>query len=232
MMKSESTFQFIFSDLKLDVAQIERTMGYKNGESNEHISDLINEKLLELSEKCTVRAEYRIFEQIKFNGIEKTVEILDQILKIEKIVFSQLKKADSIAVFLCTAGKEPGYLSRKAMKEGDLLSGYVYDVIGSEIVETAADIMQESLGAKAASSGLKITNRYSPGYCGWNVAEQHKLFQLMRNNYCAITLNSSALMDPEKSVSGFIGIGSEVRYNQYTCRLCDMKDCIYRSRRS
>ena len=37
-------------------------------------------------------------------------------------------------------------------------------------------------------------------------------------------------MDPVKSVSGFIGIGEHVKYNPYTCRLCDMKDCIYRRR--
>jgi cobalamin-dependent methionine synthase I len=118
--------------------------------------------------------------------------------------------------------------SRAAMKEGDLLTGYIYDVIGSEIADAAADLMQESLKEAMASEGRKITNRYSPGYCGWDVAEQHKLFQLMPDNYCGIKLNTSALMDPEKSISGFIGIGEHVRYNQYTCGLCDMKDCIYR----
>jgi cobalamin-dependent methionine synthase I len=60
------------------------------------------------------------------------------------------------------------------------------------------------------------------------VAEQHKLFQLMPDNYCGIRLNTSALMDPEKSISGFIGIGEHVRYNQYTCGLCEMDNCIYR----
>jgi hypothetical protein len=50
----------------------------------------------------------------------------------------------------------------------------------------------------------------------------------MPDNYCCIKLNDSALMNPEKSVSGFIGIGEHVRYNPYTCRLCDMKGCIYR----
>ena len=114
------------------------------------------------------------------------------------------------------------------MKHGDLLTGYVYDVIGSEVVEAAVDLMQDSLQKSMAAEGKKITNRYSPGYCGWDVAEQHKLFQLMPDNYCGIKLNDSALMNPEKSVSGFLGIGEHVRYNPYTCGLCDMKGCIYR----
>jgi hypothetical protein len=40
---------------------------------------------------------------------------------------------------------EVGIRSRASMKEGDLLRGYVYDVIGSEVVENAADRMQEEL---------------------------------------------------------------------------------------
>jgi len=34
-------------------------------------------------------------------------------------------------------------------------------------------------------------------------------------------------MDPIKSVSGIIGIGENVRFNPYTCNLCDNKNCIY-----
>jgi hypothetical protein len=118
------------------------------------------------------------------------------------------------------------------VNDGDLLTGYVYDVIGSEIVETAADLMQADLASEMAKLGLKITNRYSPGYCKWDVEEQHKIFRFMPYNYCGIRLTPSALMDPVKSVSGFIGIGRDVRYNRYTCNLCDMKDCIYRNKKA
>ena len=97
--------------------------------------------------------------------------------EIKKIVFGQIKKSDSVAIFLCTAGEEIGIRSRKAMQERDFLKGYIYDVIGSEIVEAAADLMQADLERTMLNVGNKITNRYSPGYCGWDVAEQHKLFQ-------------------------------------------------------
>ncbi len=173
-----------------------------------------------------------VFPVAKFDETEKSVEINNLVFNLRKIVYGQIKKSDSIAVFLCTAGEETGIRSRRAMKNGDLLTGYIYDVIGSEIAEAAADLMQDNLREAMASEGKKITNRYSPGYCGWDVAEQHKLFQLMPDNYCGIQLNTSALMDPEKSVSGFIGIGEHVRYNQYTCGLCEMKDCIYRKTKS
>jgi hypothetical protein len=227
-----SIFQINFSDLKLNIAQIEKVMGYKDGESQETISDLIDKVLKEAETDFKIKAEYKVFPVTKFNDNDKSVEINNIVFNIKKIVFGQIKRSDAIAVFLCTAGAETGIRSRKAMREGDLLTGYIYDVIGSEIVETAADLMQESLREVIENDGRKITNRYSPGYCGWDVAEQHKLFQLMPDNFCGIRLNASALMDPEKSISGFIGIGKNVRYNPYTCGLCDMQDCIYRTLKS
>lgn len=222
------TFQYDFKDLKLTVSQIERVMGYKHGESQEPVSDLISEVLKELETVCSIKAEYRIFENIIYNDQEKTVEADGVKFNLKKIIFSQIRKAGSAAIFLCTSGKEPGIRSRISMKEGDLLRGYVYDTIGSEIVETAADLMQNELEYEIFNTGKKITNRFSPGYCGWDVAEQEKLFQLMPDNYCEIKLNPSALMDPEKSVSGIIGIGQNVKRHPYSCNLCDMKDCLYR----
>lgn len=224
----KSRFQFNFPDLKLTVSEIERVMGYKHGESQEQVSELISEVLKELKTVCAIKAEYRIFEEIKFNDSDKTVEVGSQIFNIKKIIFGQIKKSGSAAIFLCTAGEEPGMRSRKSMKEGDLLRGYVYDVIGSEIVEAAADLMQDALEKEMSASEKKITNRFSPGYCGWDVVEQKKLFQLMADNYCGIRLTPSALMDPIKSVSGIIGIGENVKRQPYTCSFCDLKDCLYR----
>ena len=224
----ESThFQFALSELNLNVSQIESVMGYKQGESQETISDLISEVLKETGAICNIKAEYRILSDIQFNDVEKTIEINHLVFQIKKIVYGLIKKSDSIAVFLCTAGEGIGIRSKKAMKEGDLLTGYIYDVIGSEIVESAADLMQNELEKTVISSGKKITNRYSPGYCGWDVTEQHKLFELVPSNFCGIRLTESALMDPIKSVSGIIGIGENVRFNPYTCNLCDNKNCIY-----
>jgi len=224
------TFQFDFKDLNLTVSQIENVMGFNEDDDREFVTDLIEELLKESEEITKIKAQYSIFHDVKFNNDNKSVEINNMVFDIKKIVFNQIKKSYSISIFLCTAGAEIGIRSRKAMQERDFLRGYIYDVIGSEAVEAAADLLQDDLEKAAASEGLKITNRYSPGYCDWNVAEQHKLFSLIPENFCGIRLSDSALMDPEKSVSGIIGIGENVKFNLYTCGLCDMKDCIYRKK--
>ena len=228
----KETFEFDFSELKLDIHQIEKVMGSDGNDSLAIVSGLIVSMLAEASEFCRPRAEYALYTGANFNEAEKKVTVGGIEFNPRRIVYSQIKKADSIAVFLCTAGEEIGIRSRKAMKEGDLLTGYVYDVIGSEITEAAGDLMQERLGLSVALQGKKTTNRYSPGYCGWDVAEQHKLFSLVPENYCGIRLTPSALMDPIKSISGFIGVGNGVKNSSYLCKTCNMRDCIYRRKKT
>ena len=104
------------------------------------------------------------------------------------------------------------------------------DAIASQTVELAIDKVQCHLENELMTFGLKTTNRYSPGYCGWHVSEQQKLFSLLPDSFCDITLTESSLMMPIKSVSGIIGIGPHVKKIDYTCRLCDLKDCVYRRR--
>lgn len=226
MIKAE--FQFDFSQLDLNVAGIERVIGYKEGESHQMISELISDILSEAGQVSKIRAEYAVYDTIRMLPEEKSVEIENVVFRVNRIIYNQVKLSSSVAIFLCTAGPETGKRSRELMNSGDLLTGYVWDVIGSEIVEAAADLMQNSLEKRMAEEGCKITNRFSPGYCGWDVAEQHKLFSLMPENFCRIRLSDSALMEPIKSVSGIIGIGVNVKRRPYTCNLCDMKNCIYR----
>jgi hypothetical protein len=228
---ANSTFQFEFKDLNVTVSQIECVIGYKEGEDRTMVTTLIEEVLKESQEICNIKAQYKIFDGVVFDNKTTTAEINKITFYINKIIFGQIKQSDSLAIFLCTAGEEIGIRSRKAMHEKDFLRGYIYDVAGSEIVEAAADLMQNKLEKMMLASGEKITNRFSPGYCNWDVAEQQKLFQLMPYNFCGIRLTESALMDPVKSVSGFIGIGKNVKKNSYTCSFCDMKDCIYRKKK-
>ncbi len=207
-------------------------MGYEPGIAPEPVTILTREVSEELRLMGDIRAEYRTFNNITFYQEEKSIGVDGVIFAVRPIVYRQIKDADEMALFICTAGPAIGEMSHRSMKEGDLLKGYIYDVIGSEVVENAADRMQEELKDEAAARGKKITNRYSPGYCGWDVAEQHKLFTFFSNNFCGITLTESALMNPVKSVSGIIGLGRDVKYAPYQCHICGDRTCIYRNRKS
>lgn len=222
---------YSFHELIPTVETIERTMGYKPGDTPEPVISIVNEVIMEVDALNDAKAQYRIFSDIRFDSKEKSLLIEGETFNIKPIIFNQIKKSEEVALFICTAGETIGRKSHQYMKEKDLLKGYIYDVVGSEIVEAAADRMQENIRKQTAEEGKFITNRFSPGYCGWNVSEQHSMFSFFKDNFCGIHLTDSALMSPVKSVSGIIGIGKEVKFSQYHCTVCEDKNCIYRNRK-
>lgn len=221
-------FQYSFHDLEVKISDVESLLGYNETSEREMIQSMIEEAIKEAALYCNIRAEYRIFKNVILDDRSKAIIIDDLKFDIQKIIFNQMKKSESVAVYVSTAGAGIGERSREIMMGGDPLKGYILDIIGSLTVDAATDLMQKDLAASLGLSGIKITNRYSPGHCGWSVADQHKLFMLMPDNFCGISLTESALMEPIKSTSGFIGIGEHVKYNNYTCSYCDIKDCAYR----
>ena len=145
-----------------------------------------------------------------------------------RIIERQLRGAEAYALFVCTAGIAYEDYQQRLKKEGDMVRVFIADALGSVIAERCADRMEEALQASIDKLGWCHTNRFSPGYCGWHVSEQQLLFPLFEGRTCGVTLTDSSLMVPIKSVSGIIGLGEKVRKLDYTCGLCDFKQCYKR----
>ncbi len=224
-------YSYRIEELEVSTDIIEKFMGYEPGNAPEPIPQLIKEVLDIAHDYSEIKGGYVIQDDIDINRNDKILQINDTVFEVKKIVAGQLRKMETLALFACTAGPEIGSYSKELMHDGDFIKGYIADVIGSEMVESAMDKIQDDLEQKMESRGLHITDRYSPGYCGWSVGEQHKLFSFLPENFCNITLTPSSLMQPMKSVSGIIGIGTEVRRKGYVCNMCDMVNCIYREKK-
>ncbi len=161
-------------------------------------------------------------------GSKDLIEIHGIQFETGNIIHKMLRFAETYAFFVATVGPGPELMARKLMDDGLYLEGYITDLIASSLAESVANQVHEQIRTLAEREGLKITNRYSPGYCSWDVAEQQKLFSLFPSEFCSVTLSDSSLMSPIKSISGVIGIGAEVTYSNYTCEICPMKTCMFR----
>ncbi len=128
-----------------------------------------------------------------------------------------MDKSGLIAVFACTAGAEISKLASEYNKNGHTVHAYIADSLGSVLLERAMELIQEKLRLSMEENGFRITNRYSPGYCGWDIKEQKKLFDLLPGHFCSISLADSMLIKPIKSVGGIIGVGKDVLYDHYSC---------------
>lgn len=150
-------------------------------------------------------------------------------LHVGRIITSQLRGAQGYAFFVATAGVEYERLQHSLQERGDMVKVFIADALGSVIAERVADVMERWLEVFIQGRQWRHTNRFSPGYCGWHVSEQQRLFPLFGvERPCGVTLSESSLMSPIKSVSGVIGVGPAVRKLEYTCGLCDYAKCYKR----
>lgn len=145
-----------------------------------------------------------------------------------KRIASYMREASALAVFVCTAGALFTDLANEYLKQGDLPEAFIVDAIGSVTVENAMDRVQQVLETEMGLQQMRISNRYSPGYCEWHVGGQRSLFSLLDDNRTGVTLTESCLMQPIKSVSGIIGIGTNIQKRPYGCSICHSSTCVYR----
>lgn len=216
------------SEIKVEEKSILRLLGYESDHIEPFISETIQHRIAASKGMIAARGGYIIRPLSTLLPAEGLLTVDNETFHIGKIVASHLKKAEFVALFAVTIGKDLENHSEELFAQGEMLDGYIINLIASEAAESAAAFIHQHIRELAQTKQLHITNRYSPGYCNWNVAEQFKLFRFFPESFADITLTESALMNPVKSVSGIIGIGEHVRFNRYKCAICNDKQCIYR----
>jgi len=218
-------YELSTDEIKIERESIESWLGERITGSPE-IKLLIEQTLNDLANYTKIRCGFKVLDPKLFSISRGKMNYSGLDFKLEKIISSRLMKSETIAIFTATAGDGLESEAKRLMSKGDLLEGYIFDSIGSETAEGAAAWIEKKIDSMALEYGWKTTSRYSPGYCGWSVKEQHKLFSLLPEGFCGITLTKSALMYPIKSVSGIIGLGKEVMKEDYQCSVCDYTDCF------
>ncbi len=213
--------------LALSRRRIARVLGYRN-EVPEYVAEAIDAVCADLRHTSRPVGGFRLLD---VSCMAAGLSCEGQFFATGPEISAPLMQAERVAVFVGTVGEGYEQLHRRYTDEDEPLLIYTLDAVGSELAERVADRIEKIVGAQAKADGFSISNRYSPGYCGWKVAEQHALFSLLPKDFCGITLSPSAMMRPIKSVSGVIGLGMNIKHNAYRCDLCDMREtCRGRSR--
>ncbi|MBU1098217.1 MAG: methionine synthase [Bacteroidetes bacterium] len=222
------TYNLLMSDLGITVKRILCGMGYDDDVAPEYIITATAEFLKLADKNADLKVGFAEYSAEQIQLTSSTVSISGYTFNVEKIIANHLKGAESIIVFAASAGEKFDKWIASQFNANEQLYGYIADTIGSEIVESACDWLENFLVAKFEGIDWKCSNRLSPGYCNWNVEEQHKIFALLPDNFCGIKLNESALMKPIKSISGIIAAGREVRKLDYQCNICNLENCYKR----
>ena len=122
-----------------------------------------------------------------------------------------LEGAVAVAVLAVTAGMGVDAELRR-LSLTDRVGQLLLDAAGTALVERAADAAEASVVARAAGRGLFANGRFSPGYGDLPLATQPVLLATLdAQRLLGITLSSSLLMTPTKSVTAVIGLFREQR---------------------
>jgi hypothetical protein len=120
-------------------------------------------------------------------------------------------RSDRLHLFAFTLGARISGEIKRLFASGDFALGAVLDAVASLAADQAGRIAEEWAEGHAVgvpnSGTLTRAFLYSPGYCGWHISGQEKLFARLRPEKIGISLNASFLMDPLKSISGVLVAG-------------------------
>jgi hypothetical protein len=111
-------------------------------------------------------------------------------------------------------------------------------VFGSAVVEHLVASVSGRVCALAESEGLMAVPHYSPGYTGWDIADQGKLFELIKGGMTQplpepLEVLPSGMLNPKKSLLAVVGLTARTPQNLAVprlvpCEACSFSPCQYR----
>ena len=120
--------------------------------------------------------------------------------------------AAQLHLFAFTLGEKISAEIQLLFAGKDFALGSVLDAVASLAADQAgrvAETWAENQANESRKNGAALkTFLYSPGYCGWHISAQEKLFASLRPEKIGIQLNKSYLMMPLKSISGVLVAGA------------------------
>ena len=221
-------FAYTTAELAPTADAVLQRMGYVPAEAPSFLAPLILRMIDETLTFPAFRAGAVRFDKSITRFENSSIVCGDVTFGVGPVISRGMRESEDLFVFVATAGAEISGRIERYFAADAALEGFVLDTVASELVEAGVDRLERSLADMLAQEGLHLTNRYSPGYCGWDVSEQHRLFSLLPGNFIGVGLTAAAVMMPTKSASGIFGCGATALKRDYECRLCDKEHCIIR----
>ncbi len=179
-----------------------------------------------------------VIEEVSLNQFENT--FVGEGKNIRDVILERIyPKSDHLALYVLTMGEDVSSRIEKMFNEGDYALGSMLDAVASLAADKASEVFEEFyrdyLDSEEKLNPGEFVLSYSPGYCGWHISGQKKLFDRLKPGLIGVTLNDSYLMTPLKSVSGvLVGGNKEIHIfdnNFEYCKECKHESCLDRMKR-
>jgi hypothetical protein len=215
--------------LAIDPDEVLRFQGYKKGvdtptaDVRALFDDALTEGMRLMAPRAVIRwlpVDRRGADRLESAGVVLTIPGIER----------RWGPVEHLAVAVCTIGEALERRVAALWEARELPLASMLDSVGSGAVESLAEYVNDLLCQQGLAAGLRVTNRISPGYGDWDVAEQRRVFGLCPGAPVGVTLNDACFMTPAKSISLLAAGGRVARVDDYfsQCARCWMRDCAYR----
>ena len=112
------------------------------------------------------------------------------------------------------------------------------EIFGSAVVEHLVTLASGRICGWADQNKMAVLPHYSPGYSGWDIADQIKLWNLIRQNNGGgfpgeLDVLESGMLRPKKSLLAVFGVTRDVEQARrfaklIPCENCSLPGCQYR----
>lgn len=113
----------------------------------------------------------------------------------------------------------------------DMADAVIMDACASTAIENAAENFEQDLRGEVEAERKYLTDRFSPGYGDLPLSAQRKLCAALdTERRIGLSLSSSLLMIPGKSVTAVLGVSDEPKaLRKRGCECCSLfRSCMYR----
>lgn len=155
-------------------------------------------------------------------------------------LYDQFAEAESVkAVLLAvSAGPECERHAHQLWRESKPDEYFFTEIFGSAVVEHLVTLASGHICGWADQNGAAALPHYSPGYSGWDIADQTKLWSLIRQNGARhlegrLDVLETGMLRPKKSLLAVIGITLNLQKardlaRSVPCENCSLANCQYR----
>lgn len=155
----------------------------------------------------------------------------------DHLVAAESRRAMLVAV---SAGAACELHARQLWQESKPDEYFFLEMFGSAVVEHLMATMSGRICDLAGRDGLVAIPHYSPGYTGWDVADQGRLFELIAGGMAQplpepLEVLASGMLRPKKSLLAVVGLSARdarglQSLSRIPCETCAFSPCQYRRR--
>jgi len=147
-------------------------------------------------------------------------------------------QADRAVLVAVSAGRECEERAQQLWRESKPDEYFFLEMYGAAVVEHLVTVASGRLCSWADQQGAAVLPHYSPGYSGWDISDQIRLWNLLKQNGARpfdgrLDVLETGMLRPKKSLLAVMGITRHLEKARslarfIPCENCSLPDCQYR----